>query len=211
MDSYFIGIIVLLLSGIIGMHFSNKLKITILSVLSFIGTIFCLYPAINVLISGQSLIKTFDFNSIFGSTSFVMDSLSAFFIIIIAVMTFVSFIYAKEYLQPYIEKNKNINAHLIFLSLLLTSMLLVVTCQNALMFLICWEIMSLSSFFLVIFENEKKEVLKAGIKYLVFMHISVLFIIMAFAILSIKSGSLDFSTFSAILNNNEQLIDLVVI
>jgi len=211
MDSYFIGIIVLLLSGIIGMHFSNKLKITILSVLSFIGTIFCLYPAINVLISGQSLIKTFDFNSIFGSTSFVMDSLSAFFIIIIAVMTFVSFIYAKEYLQPYIEKNKNINAHLIFLSLLLTSMLLVVTCQNALMFLICWEIMSLSSFFLVIFENEKKEVLKAGIKYLVFMHISVLFIIMAFAILSIKSGSLDFSTFSAILNNNEQLINLVFI
>lgn len=211
MDSYFIGIIVLLLSGIIGMHFSNKLKITILSVLSFIGTIFCLYPAINVLISGQSLIKTFDFNSIFGSTSFVMDSLSAFFIIIIAVMTFVSFIYAKEYLQPYIEKNKNINAHLIFLSLLLTSMLLVVTCQNALMFLICWEIMSLSSFFLVIFENEKKEVLRAGIKYLIFMHISVLFIIASFAILSINSGSLNFESFSNVLKNNEHLINLTFI
>ena len=95
--------------------------------------------------------------------------------------------------------------------MLIASMLLVVTCQNALMFLICWEIMSLSSFFLVIFENEKKEVLKAGIKYLVFMHFSVLFIIMAFAILSITSGSLDFSSFAFALQHNKHLANLVFI
>jgi formate hydrogenlyase subunit 3/multisubunit Na+/H+ antiporter MnhD subunit len=88
-------------------------------------------------------------------------------------------------------------------------MLLVVTCQNALVFLISWEIMSLSSFFLVVFESEKKEVLNAGIKYLVFMHISVIFIILAFATCSISSGSFNFSDFKEILSNNTHLANIV--
>ncbi len=79
------------------------------------------------------------------------------------------------------------------------------------MFLICWEIMSLSSFFLVIFENEKKDVLKAGIKYLVFMHFSVLFIMIAFALLSIKSGSFDFNAFKSVLSANGHLADIIFI
>jgi len=118
-------------------------------------------------------------------------------------MSCLGIFYANGYLKPYIEKNKNITAHLFFLTVLVASMLLVVTCQNALMFLVCWEIMSLSSFFLVIFENEKKEILKAGIKYLIFMHISVIFIIIAFAMLSLKSGNLDFSSYAQILQENK--------
>ena len=90
-------------------------------------------------------------------------------------------------------------------------MLAVVTCQNAFMFLICWEVMSLSSFFLVIFENEKKDVLKAGIKYLVFMHISVLFIMIAFALLSVKAGSFDFNAFKNVLAENVHFANMIFI
>ncbi|MBD5402307.1 hydrogenase [bacterium] len=124
-------------------------------------------------------------------------------------MNVVSIIYAKGYLKAYADKS--IDAHLIFFQLLVASMLAVVSCQNAIMFLICWEIMSLSSFFLVIFENEKKEVLKAGLSYLVFMHISVIFIMLAFAILSVKSNSFDFSTFANILNGHRSLANIVFI
>ena len=63
-------------------------------------------------------------------------------------MSLLAVIYANGYLEPYRQKGKNLNAHLTFLSTLIASMYLVVTAQNALMFLICWEIMSLSSFFL---------------------------------------------------------------
>lgn len=186
MISYFIGIIAILAGGISA-----------------------LVPALKVLFSGETISKTFDFNPLFGSVNFVIDPLSAFFIVVIAVMSVASVVYAKGYLKPYLEKGKTIGAHMVFLAGLIISMILVVTCQNALMFLICWEIMSLSSFFLVIFESEKKEVLRAGIKYLVFMHISVLFIIIAFALCAIKSGSLDFASFAAVLQSNKHLANAV--
>ena len=176
MSSYFIGIIVLLLSGFIAGIFSKNFKTIVLTILSAIGSVLCLVPACNVLLGKENLVSTFYFNEFFGAVNFVIDPLSAFFIVVICVMSLVSVIYSNGYLKPYLE-SKNINSHLVFLPMLIASMLAVVTCQNALMFLICWEIMSLSSFFLVIFESNKKEVLKAGIKYLVFMHVSVLFII----------------------------------
>ena len=209
MINYFLGIIIFLLSGFVSMKFSKENKITALSALSLLGSVSCLIPAIQVLITNKTLVQTFNFNSLFGTVNFVIDPLSAFFIIVISVMSSIAVVYSKGYLMPYIEKGKNINSHLVFLPILIASMFLVVTCQNVLMFLICWEIMSLSSFFLVIFENDKKDVLKAGIKYLVFMHISVLFIILAFALLSIHYGSYDFSAFTA--KSTKEFANLVFI
>lgn len=211
MSNYFIGIIIFLLSGFIGIMFAKKVKLTILIILNCIASIFCLIPAIKVLLNGQTITYTYIFNNFFGPVSFIIDNLSAFFISVISIMSIASIVYAKGYLKPYIESGKNINSHIVFLPMLTASMLSVVTCQNVLMFLICWEIMSLSSFFLVIFENEKKEVLKAGLKYLVFMHISVLFIILAFTIVSISSGSFDFQTFINAMKNNEHLTNTVFI
>lgn len=209
MENFFIGISILFLSGFFASLFSKKFKIVVLSLLTAAASILCLIPAVKVLFGGKNLVTTFDFNSIFGAVNFVIDPLAAFFIIVISVMSLVSVIYSKGYLKPYIEKGKNINSHLVFLPALIGSMLAVVTCQNALMFLVCWEIMSLSSFFLVIFENDKKEVRRAGIKYLVFMHISVLFIILGFALLSIKSGSFDFNSFANVLSDNAKFANLI--
>ena len=211
MNNYFIGIMIFLMSGFIGLMFPKNWKISIVSLICGIGSILTLIPAIQVLVSGQNLVQSFDFNQIFGCVKFVIDPLSAFFVVVISTISLAAVIYSKGYLKHYIDNGKNINSHLIFLPMLIASMLSVVTCQNALMFLVCWEIMSLSSFFLVIFENEKKEVLKSGIKYLVFMHFSVLFIILAFAIMSITSGSLDFSSFAFALQHSEGLANLVFI
>jgi len=164
-----------------------------------------------VLFTGYSLQKTLNLNetSVFNNINFVIDPLSAFFIIIILIMGLLGLIYSKGYLKPYIEKGKSVSSHYIFYTALILSMLGVVTCQNALFFLVIWEIMSLSSFFLCIFENSEKEVLNAGIKYLVFMHISVLFLIIPFAILSTKTGSFDFESFSPVLRNNGPLADII--
>lgn len=208
MNIYFIGIITLILSGFIAGTFCQKLKTCVLTILCAVGSVLCLIPAVNMLKNGQNLVAAFNFNNLFGTVNFIIDPLSAFFIIVITIMGLMSVIYSNGYLKPY-SASQNMNSHLVFLPLLIASMLAVVTCQNALMFLVCWEIMSLSSFFLVIFESEKKEVLKAGIKYLVFMHISVLFIILAFAILSIKSGSFDFEAFKVVLQNNVGLANLI--
>lgn len=211
MDMFFAGIILLFLSGFIANLFKNKHKITVLSVLSFIASILCLTPSFKVLFFETTLSESFNFNEIFGTINFVIDPLSAFFIAVISIMTLASTVYAKGYLTPYIKNGENIFSHTVFLPVLVASMLLVVTCQNALFFLVCWEIMSLSSFFLVIFENKKKEVRRAGIKYLVFMHISVLFIILSFALLSIKAGSYDFASFAEVMSNKTKFANLIFI
>lgn len=207
MNSFFTGLIILILSGFAVKFIDRKYKILLLSFLNTIASVFCLVPAVKVLANGQSLIKSFNFNDIFGVVNFQIDYLSAFFILIISIMSVISAIYSKGYLQKYADKS--LDAHLVFFPMLAASMLAVVTCQNAIMFLICWEIMSLSSFFLVIFENEKKEVLKAGISYLVFMHFSVIFIMLAFAILSVQAKSFDFAAFSSVLAGHKYLANIV--
>jgi len=211
MDSFFIGIIILFLSGFVAMLFDNRFKVGVVSLLTTFASIMCLIPAVQVLFGGARFTRIFNFNSIFGAVNFVIDPLAAFFIIVISIMSLMSVIYSKGYLQPYINKGKSISSHLVFLPALIASMLAVVTCQNALMFLVCWEIMSLSSFFLVIFENEKKEVRRAGLKYLVFMHVSVVFIIIAFAMLSIKAGSFNFTDFSDVLSDNVKFANIIFI
>ena len=209
MNNYFIAIAILFLGGIICAFLPQKIKTSALSIFVTIASVFSIIPALSVIHHGENLTRVFNFNPILGEINFTIDPLSAFFIVVISIMSLASVIYSNGYLKPYMAKEKSLSSHLIFLPALIASMLLVVTCDNALMFLICWEIMSLSSFFLVIFESEKKETLKAGIKYLVFMHISVIFIIIAFALCALNAGSFDFSDFAQVLHNNQYLANIV--
>lgn len=211
MENYFIGILVLLFGAIFSLLIKKQdLKLKFISVCTVIASCFTVFSAIKVFM-GNIEQYTFNLGPIFQNVRFSIDYLSAFFVIFISVMSTLGLIYANGYLKSYIEKGKDLSAHCVFLPVLIASMLNVVTVQNALAFLIIWELMSLSSFFLVIFEHEKKEVLNAGIKYLVFMHVSVIFIIALFAILSIQSSSLDFIYFKTVLENNTALANLIFI
>ena len=206
MENFFIGIFILFFSGVFSLFIKKQAwKVKFLSLASFIATCFTLFDAIKVFVSGK-ISTIVSFGSIFQNLSFSIDYLSAFFVIVISIMSLLAMIYANGYLLPYISNKKDISAHCLFLPMLIASMLLVVTVQNALAFLIVWELMSLSSFFLVIFEHEKKDVIKAGIKYLVYMHISVIFIIAAFALLSIQASSFDFAYFPVCFLNRFHLL-----
>ena len=145
----------------------------------------------------------------FGQIIFDCDVLSRFFIIVISLVTALVSIYANGYMKPYLNKGKKVASHCLFFPLLTAAMLLVVSVQNVFAFLVIWEIMSLASFFLVIFEDDKKEVLKAGIKYLIYMHISVIFIIAAFVMMSINANSYDFVDIQSMFIQNPHLKDIV--
>ena len=67
---------------------------------------------------------------------------------------------------------------------------------NGLLFLMCWEGMSLASFFLVMSEHERESVRRAGWTYLVAMHLGTAFLLVLFLLLGRDSGSLDFDRFS---------------
>ena len=201
-----LALITYLFAGILQNFLKNKFLF--LSIMNFVGMIFVLIPSVQVLLNNLPIEYWINFSGLIGLAKFKLDSLSSFFTIIISLMSFLATMYAKGYLKPYTEKGKSITSHLFFFNLLILAMILVVISQNALFFLIVWEIMSISSLFLVGFENEKKEVLNASIKYLIYMHISVLFIMSAFLLINIKTGSFNFDNFKFVLQNNPKFANL---
>src|SRR5690625_906495 len=124
---------------------------------------------------------------------FSLDVLSAFFLFIISIVSLVVSIYSPQYVQKY-RGLKNLSLLGIGFNLFLLSMVGVVLADNAFTFLVMWETMSLVSFFLVIFEHEQFEVRQSGILYVIMTHLGTGFIIVAFLLLFLQSGSLDFAT-----------------
>jgi formate hydrogenlyase subunit 3/multisubunit Na+/H+ antiporter MnhD subunit len=127
------------------------------------------------------------------SIHLVMDPLSAFFCAVTGLITGIAAVYGHGYLKGH-SHGKNLGASWGFYLVLTASMLLVETARDGVLFLVAWEIMSLSSFFLVIFEGEKPEVLKAGWIYLVATHFATAFLMVMFMILG--SGEAGFGSFA---------------
>jgi len=168
------------------------------AILGSIAGIICSY-----LVLVQNSVFSFYIYSSFPllSFSFFIDKLSAFFIFIISLIALFSSIYSFGYVKHFYKKY-NIGYLGFFYNIFLAGMVMVASAHNLLFFLIVWEIMSLSSYFLVIFENKEKENIKAGSLYFIMTHIGTAFIIVSFLLLYKGTGSMDFS----IIKNNIGMI-----
>ena len=132
----------------------------------------------------------------FGSFYLEVDALSGFFLLPIFLLTGLAAIYGSRYLnEP--KYDRQIGSHWLFYAALSVSMCIVILARNAVLFLIAWEVMALSSFFLVTMENEKESVQKAGWTYLVATHIGTMALFFFFILLGAKAGSLDFDRIAA--------------
>lgn len=211
MNFFFLGVILFLFLGFFSLFVRESKKGAVVVVGSFISGVLIAIPCMKSVYSGKSFSACFELNQPIGSLNFAIDPLSAFFIMIIVVMSFICAVYASGYMASYINKGKTVASHFFFFVILMVSMIMLTVVQNYVAFLIIWEIMSLSSFFLVIFENEKKEVFDAGINYLIMMHVSVVFLIAAFALLANISGGADFADFHKALEGRRNIADIVFI
>ena len=209
MNYLILSIFTLFLGAIFSLFTKDKFKLKVCSILTLIASGLVLYPALTILTTGGVVREVVAQSLIMGSITLEIDRLSAIFLVIIPLMSLWGVIYANGYLKPYIGKTKNLASHCFFLMLLIASMMLVVVARNALFFLIVWELMSLSSFFLVLFEGEKKEVRKAGLKYLVYMHLSVLFIIAMFVLLINKTDSFSFYDYTKLFLSDSHFANIV--
>lgn len=187
------------------MCFKDKYKANLLIVTNFIAAALLFKPVLSVLSGHGTLESTIWMGELLKDIVFRVDALSAFFIMIIGGIGLLGTIYAGKYLEPYIKQGKSLNSHLFLFNIFIASMILVVMAQNVIFFLISWELMSFSSFLLMIFEHEEKEVRQSGINYLITMHVGVMFLVVGFILLYLKTGSLDFSAF------NGQISELVFV
>lgn len=194
----FTTIILFIFTGLAQILFKEKSKTFIFTFLTAIATIIGLIISAAVLVKNEILSQSINFKGLIGTVNFVLDPLSAFFSVIILTIGMLAIIYAPGYLEPY---KKDLTTHYFFLSLFIPAMLLVVIVQNSLFFLICWEIMSLTSFLLLLFESKKKEVRQFAINYFITMQVGVSFLLAGFILTTIKTGSLDFANFNGHISN----------
>jgi len=127
----------------------------------------------------------------FGHFFLQMDGLSALMTGMIAVLGFAASLYSIRYLEQFDQRNLGVLGF--FTNIFIAMMLLVVTVANAFYFLVFWEMMTVASYFLVIFESEKKETIRAGYLYMLVAHAGGALIMVAFFLFFAGTGSFDFA------------------
>ena len=135
----------------------------------------------------------------FGEESLAVDKLSALMLIIISVASVATVLYSKGYVAGYLERysEAHISMHYTALVTLVVSMMLVVVSSGGFSFLFAWELMTIASFMLILFEADRQEVRRAALNYLVMMHIGFLFLVVGFVMLYNVAGSANFAAINA--------------
>ncbi|MBI5490786.1 MAG: oxidoreductase [Deltaproteobacteria bacterium] len=145
-----------------------------------------------------------------GSFHVGLDALSGFFLVPTLLLSLLAAIYGGEYLRPYAER-KSLGRAWFWFNLLVVSMVLVLIARNVVLFLVAWETMALSSFFLVTFEHERAEVREAGWTYLVATHLGTAFLLVMFLLLARSAGSFDFDRMAAVVGLAPALASLIFV
>jgi hydrogenase-4 component B len=159
---------------------------------------------IAALLRGESFTLTAEWNAAIGASFSVgFDSLSGLFLLPIYGLSAVCAVFGYGYMA---HEGRRLGAHWLFYGVLTACMAVVVIARNAVLFLVAWELMSLSSWLLVTYEHDREETRQAGITYLVATQIGTAFLLVMFLLLgstgkglsSSAQSVLDFSNFSGI-------------
>ncbi len=131
----------------------------------------------------------------FGEESLHVDPLSAIFLVIIAIASIATVIYSRGYVEGYLNRYSpsHISLHYTALVTLVVSMMAVVLSSGGFSFLFSWELMTIASFILILFEADRQEVRRAALNYLVMMHIGFMLLVIGFVMLYNITGSANFA------------------
>lgn len=192
MDLFFLSILIIASGGILPLlafrQFTLMKAIAVLGIGAGCGL--GMLDALSKLTYDGTASATFAYLNSF-SLAFKIDGLSAFFLMAIFAVCLLAAIYSFHYMNTP-EKNLRTAVNYFFFSLLVASMALVVVADNMITFLLAWELMSLSSFFLVIHDHQAPENRKAGYIYFIFSHVGAMFIFSAFGLVYGHTGNFGF-------------------
>ena len=210
--SHLIGLTaIVFITGLAGLIMINdKYKSLIAIVVVLINSVLTAIPAFYAL-TDQAQTAIFTMPHFTGNSLIKIDALSGWFILIINFTSINGALYGSGYLKSYTHLKVNRELNWIFYTLFHISMVWVCLFQSGPAFLAAWEVMSLSSLMLVIFEFQKKETLKAGLNYMVQMHISVILLIAGFIWLYQVTGSYDFAALSELPHTNYSLYIFILL
>lgn len=125
-----------------------------------------------------------------------LDPLSGFFLTIIGLLAFCVSLYSIGYARGFLG-HRPVARLIVFSALFVAGMILVVLADDALIFLISWELMAAASYFLVLYEDERSENRRAAFLYLVIAHVGAVSLLLSFGVMAgLATGFRDFSGYS---------------
>jgi hydrogenase-4 component B len=127
-----------------------------------------------------------------GTLTVSLDRVSALFLFVAAVVVLASSIFSASYLERYLG-HYSLKTFTAWYLLLFASIVLILIAADALLFLLAWEAMSITSYLLVNFEHERDESSRAGYLMLAMGEAGFVAVAVTFLFLAAKAGSLEFS------------------
>jgi hydrogenase-4 component B len=117
-----------------------------------------------------------------------LDAVSALFLALLGLVGGAGAAYGREYWTER-EHPRSARSGRVWWSVLVLCLGLVLVTANGLHFLIAWELFTVSAYFLVTLERQKREVRAAGWLYLAASHVSMMCLFAFFALLAARTGS----------------------
>jgi len=121
-----------------------------------------------------------------------LDALSAFFMLLLGSAAFGITVYASGYFKNVVAGPLAVLA--LWYHLFLASMVMVMLADDAYTFMVSWEAMALSSYFLVTTDHKVPEIRRAGFLYLLIAHVGAIALLLAFGLLQGGEGDYTFET-----------------
>ena len=119
-----------------------------------------------------------------------LDALSGFFLALLGAASAGISIYAAGYFRP--SEGGQPGLHCLLYHGFLTSIVFIFLADDGYAFMVAWESMALSSFFLVASEHRHAEIRRAAYLYLIIAHMGALAILLCFGVLAGSAGDYTF-------------------
>lgn len=120
-----------------------------------------------------------------------LDPLSAYFNLALSILTVCVAIYSVSYLR-HGAASRVPGLFSCFFNLMLMSLTLVFTASNVIFFLIAWELVVVTSYFLVVIDHQSTEVRKGGLLYILMSRGGTGLLFLGFLLISSFAGSMEF-------------------
>jgi hydrogenase-4 component B len=133
-----------------------------------------------------------------GGFALRLDSLGAFFLVVIGIVALPAAVYGAGYTAVYENGRASLRLLGVLFNLFLLTMSLVTMADNVLTFLLMWEGMSLTSYFLVMTESDEETTRNAGLWYIGMTHAGLVMILAAFLLFAGGTGLGAFADLRAI-------------
>ena len=187
----------LALAVVTALIFAAPLKAKVWATLAVVaaGALWASATAVGVLAGGHTVRLWATDVFLFGSDAGSMDPLSALFALIVSVGAVAAVLYSRGYLAHYLGRKSpaHISLHYTALATMFYAMLGVVTSEGGFSFLFFWELMTVASFLLILFDAERREVRRAALAYVIMMHVGFALLLIGFVRLDSVCGSADFA------------------